>query len=80
MWEGRRLLHDVPTVASHTNNSKNHPAPPLMSAHDDAVVLTLPGGQHLPSASTPTARCAALFLTVPSWRTLQTSASRKMTG
>jgi len=34
----------------------------------------------LPSASTPTARCAAWFFTVPSWRTLQTRASRKITG
>ena len=34
----------------------------------------------LPSTPTPTARCAALFCTVPPSRTLQTIASRKITG
>src|SRR4051794_9222715 len=40
----------------------------------------MPRTSFLPSVSTPTARCAALLRTVPLSRTLQTTASRKITG
>ena len=51
MREGRRLLPDILTLTSHTNNGKT-PAgealrPPTRSPHRDAVVLRQPGGQHM---------------------------------
>jgi hypothetical protein len=44
------------------------------------VSTQIPKTSLRPSWSTPTARCAALFYTLPLSRTLQTSASRKITG
>jgi hypothetical protein len=46
MREGRRLLHDILTMASHTNHSNDPSRRPVISPLDDAVILKQPGGQH----------------------------------
>ena len=49
MREGRRLLQDIRTLTSHTNNSNTAASealrPPRRSPHRDAVVVSQPGGQ-----------------------------------